>query len=106
MTTLNHFMADPEFSKFRSHVKEAKAVLIVPRLYKSAFFVGGAGDALLVRDEKTGAGGYSRQGRREQPEGGEAPPGSGRGGKAVRQRAERSAIRPSPGAQASLNVRI
>jgi lipid-binding SYLF domain-containing protein len=56
LTTLNHFMADPDFSWFRSHVKEAKAVLIVPRLYKGAFFVGGAGGnaVLLVRDDKTG----------------------------------------------------
>jgi len=56
LTTLNHFMADPDFSWFRSHVKEAKAVLIMPRLYKGAFFVGGAGGnaVLLVRDEKTG----------------------------------------------------
>jgi lipid-binding SYLF domain-containing protein len=56
LTTLNHFMADPDFSWFRSHVKDAKAVLIVPRLYKAAFFVGGAGGnaVLLVRDDKTG----------------------------------------------------
>jgi lipid-binding SYLF domain-containing protein len=56
LTTLNHFMADPDFPWFRSHVKDAKAVLIVPRLYKAAFFVGGAGGnaVLLVRDDKTG----------------------------------------------------
>jgi lipid-binding SYLF domain-containing protein len=54
--TMDSFVADSNFTWFRDHVKDAKAVLIVPQLLKAAFFFGGSGGSgvLLVRDEKTG----------------------------------------------------
>jgi SH3 domain-containing YSC84-like protein 1 len=57
LSTLKDFMQDPDLSGFRNHVKEAKGVLIVPKLLKGAFMFGveGGNGVLLVRDEKTGA---------------------------------------------------
>ncbi|MGA6827466.1 lipid-binding SYLF domain-containing protein [Nitrospira sp. NS4] len=54
--TLDNFMADPNMTWFRDHVKDAKGVFIVPQFLKAAFFVGGAGGSgvFLGKDEKTG----------------------------------------------------
>lgn len=54
--TIENFMADPNFTWFHDHVKESKALLIVPQLLKGAFFLGGSGGSgvLLVRDESSG----------------------------------------------------
>ena len=53
--TIVHFTGDPEMDWFRDHVKDAKAVLIIPRLLKGGFIFGGSGGSgvLLARDEKT-----------------------------------------------------
>lgn len=58
--TFADFVADPEMSWFRSHLKDARALLIVPVLIKGGFFFGGAGGtgALFVRDEDTGQWSY------------------------------------------------
>jgi lipid-binding SYLF domain-containing protein len=56
LTTFKDFMQDPDLSGFRTHVKEVKGVLIVPKMLKGAFMFGveGGNGVLLVRDEKTG----------------------------------------------------
>jgi len=58
--TFADFVADPEMSWFRSHLKDAKGLLIVPVLIKGGFFFGGSGGtgALFVRDERTGQWSY------------------------------------------------
>jgi lipid-binding SYLF domain-containing protein len=50
------FDADPEMGWFRRYLKDSKGVLIVPDLYKGAWFLGGSGGrgVLLVRDQETG----------------------------------------------------
>ena len=54
-TTWQNFMQDPEMAGFREHVKQAKGVLIMPRLVKGAFLFGleGGNGVLFVRDENT-----------------------------------------------------
>ncbi|MGE0276377.1 MAG: lipid-binding SYLF domain-containing protein [Nitrospiraceae bacterium] len=54
-TTWQNFMQDPEMSGFRDHVKQAKGVLIMPRLVKGAFLFGleGGNGVLFVRDDNT-----------------------------------------------------
>ena len=54
--TVDNFIADPDMTWVRAHMKDAKGVLIMPRLGKGAFMVGGSGGraVLLARDEKTG----------------------------------------------------
>lgn len=54
--TVETFMADPEFTWFQEHVKEAKALVIIPQQLKGAFFVGadGGSGVLVARDEQTG----------------------------------------------------
>jgi len=49
--TLNSFMEDPHLTWFQDHVKEAKALLIVPQLLKGAFIFGAEGGSgvLIVR---------------------------------------------------------
>jgi len=56
--TFNHFVADPNMTWFRDHVKNAKAVFIVPQLLKAGFIFGGSGGsgALLARDPRPGSG--------------------------------------------------
>ena len=51
--TLNSFMEDPHLTWFQDHVKEAKALLIVPQLLKGAFIFGAEGGSgvLIVRDK-------------------------------------------------------
>ncbi len=50
------FAADPDIAWFRKYLKDAKGVLIVPDLYKGAWFLGGSGGrgVLVVRDQETG----------------------------------------------------
>lgn len=51
---------DPNFSSFAAYFPKAKAVLIMPRLVKGGFFLGGEGGrgVLLARTPKTGAWSY------------------------------------------------
>ncbi|MES0350810.1 MAG: lipid-binding SYLF domain-containing protein, partial [Desulfobacteria bacterium] len=53
---IENCVADPNMQWFLHHLQNAKGLLIVPRLYKGGFFLGGSGGraVLLVRDEKTG----------------------------------------------------
>jgi lipid-binding SYLF domain-containing protein len=50
------FAADPEMEWFRGYLKDAKGVLVIPDLYKGAWFLGGSGGrgALVARDQETG----------------------------------------------------
>ena len=54
--TVASFMEDPNFAWFQDHVKEAKALLIIPQQLKAAFWVGvdGGSGVLIVRDDQTG----------------------------------------------------
>ncbi len=54
--TFKHFMYHPDMGYFQEHLKDVKALLIVPSLIKAGFIIGGEGGrgVLLVRDEKTG----------------------------------------------------
>jgi lipid-binding SYLF domain-containing protein len=58
--TIGRFTADPEMDWFRDHMRDAKAVLVVPRLLKGGFIFGGSGGSgvLLARDPQTGAWSY------------------------------------------------
>jgi len=58
--TLNTFLVDPNMTWFRNHVKDAKAVMIVPQLVKAGFIFGGSGGTgvVAVHDEDTGAWSY------------------------------------------------
>jgi lipid-binding SYLF domain-containing protein len=55
-TTLEHFMTDSNMAWFRDHIKEAKGVFIVPRMWKGAFFFGGEGGTgvFLVKSDTGG----------------------------------------------------
>ncbi|CUQ65808.1 lipid-binding SYLF domain-containing protein [Candidatus Nitrospira inopinata] len=55
-TTLDNFAADSNMTWFRDHIKDAKGVFIVPRMWKGAFFFGGEGGTgvFLAKDETTG----------------------------------------------------
>ena len=50
------FIGDPDMQWAREHLNQAKALLIIPNLYKGAWFLGGSGGrgVLVVRDEQTG----------------------------------------------------
>lgn len=54
--TLHHFRVDPNMTWFREHLKDAKALLIVPGWYKGGFFLGGSGGKgiLVAKDDSTG----------------------------------------------------
>ncbi len=54
---LGDFLKDKNFEWMQQHLKDAKAVVIFPRVIKAGFFWGGSGGngVLSVRDEKTGA---------------------------------------------------
>lgn len=55
-TTLENFSADTNMAWFRDHIKDARGVFIVPRMWKGAFFFGGEGGTgvFLAKDETTG----------------------------------------------------
>lgn len=52
---LEDFMKDPQMDGFRSHLKSAKGVLIIPELLKAGILVAGSGGngVFLLRDEST-----------------------------------------------------
>ena len=54
--TLESFMNDPNLTWFQQHVKDAKALLIIPQQLRAAFFVGadGGSGVLVARDERNG----------------------------------------------------
>jgi lipid-binding SYLF domain-containing protein len=54
--TVDNLKRDKEFGNARDLIERARAVLIVPRLYKGAFFVGGegGGGVLLARNGERG----------------------------------------------------
>ena len=54
--TIASFMEDPNLTWFQDHVKDAKALLIIPQQLKAAFFFGadGGSGVLVARDDKTG----------------------------------------------------
>jgi len=53
--TIDHMKSDPAFEKARSMMKDAKAILVVPRLVKGGFIFGAeGGDGVLTK--KNGAG--------------------------------------------------
>lgn len=53
---IESFMSDPNLVWFQKHVKDAKALLIVPQQLKAAFFFGAEGGSgvLVARDKETG----------------------------------------------------
>ena len=53
--TVESFMKDPKLAWFQDHVKEAKALLIIPQQLKGAFFFGadGGSGVLVARDQQT-----------------------------------------------------
>lgn len=55
-TTLENFVTDANMEWFRNHIREAKGVFIVPRMWKGAFFFGGEGGTgvFLVKSDTSG----------------------------------------------------
>ncbi len=53
--TIDNFTNDQNFTWFQDHVKDAKALLIIPQQLKAAFFLGadGGSGVLVARDERT-----------------------------------------------------
>lgn len=53
--TVESFMGDPNFTWFQDHVKDAKALIIIPQQLKAAFILGadGGSGVLVSRDEQT-----------------------------------------------------
>ena len=54
--TLESYLSDSEFAWFTDHMKDARALFIIPQFIKGAFFFGGAGGSgvVLVKNIKTG----------------------------------------------------
>jgi len=54
--SVDTFAGDPDMEWFRKYLKDARGVLIVPDLYKGAWFLGGSGGrgVLLLKEGKTG----------------------------------------------------
>jgi len=54
--TFESFMADPNMTYLKEHLREAKGILIVPSLLKAGFVFGGSGGSgvLIVNDAKKG----------------------------------------------------
>lgn len=55
-STLENFVTDSNMTWFRDHIKEAKGVFIIPRMWKGAFFFGGEGGTgvFLVKNDASG----------------------------------------------------
>jgi len=55
-TTLENFVTDSNMTWFRDHIKEAKGVFIIPRMWKGAFFFGGEGGTgvFLIKNDASG----------------------------------------------------
>lgn len=55
-TTLENFVTDSNMTWFRDHIKEAKGVFIIPRMWKGAFFFGGEGGTgvFLIKNDANG----------------------------------------------------
>jgi lipid-binding SYLF domain-containing protein len=53
---INDLRHDPEFGNARNLVHRARAIMIVPRLYKGGFFVGGEGGNGVLMTQKSGGG--------------------------------------------------
>lgn len=53
--TINDFLNDQTMAYLRNNIRYAKGVLIIPSLFKAAFWVGGSGGrgVLMVRDPRT-----------------------------------------------------
>ena len=53
---MDSFAADPKLGLFRTYLKRAKGLLIIPNLYKGAWFLGGSGGrgVLMVPDHEKG----------------------------------------------------
>jgi lipid-binding SYLF domain-containing protein len=56
LVTYRNFIADKDMAWFRTNLKDAKGLLIVPNLLKAGFVLGGSGGSgvLVARDAKTG----------------------------------------------------
>jgi len=56
VTTVENFVTDSNMAWFRDHIKEAKGVFIIPRMWKGAFFVGGeyGTGVFLVKNDTSG----------------------------------------------------
>jgi len=54
--SVDTFAVDPDMEWFRKYLKDARGVLIVPNLYKGAWFLGGSGGrgVLLLREQEAG----------------------------------------------------
>ena len=54
LKTLNNFINDPNMQWFRDHVKNAKGILIIPKLLKAGFLLGGSGgNGVLLKHDAT-----------------------------------------------------
>jgi lipid-binding SYLF domain-containing protein len=55
--TVHAFAQNKDFTEFRESLRQAKGVLVFPKVLKAGFVLGGSGGngVLLVRDEKTGS---------------------------------------------------
>lgn len=58
--TVQDFTADPNMAGFRDYIRRAKALIIVPKMIKAGFILGGSGGngVLLARSAKTGRWSY------------------------------------------------
>ena len=53
-STLADFRADPEMKWFRDHVKDARALVIAPKVTRAGFVIGGSGgEAVVMAKDKT-----------------------------------------------------
>lgn len=57
--TLAEFMRDPQMSWLQSHLNEARAVMVSPRILQAGFVVGGSGGEMLVISRRRGGDGWN-----------------------------------------------